>query len=360
MTDIIALIKIIAILQFVIVIALLLSAYGIKIFLYLKAKRQKRIQLQITNLLTECIDGTDNFSPKSIIRYKKDLEILLPIINAFDETINSDKWQKIRKVIIELIVRPQVTSLAKSTAWDKRYRAYQCFKLTLENQDENTIKALINDPIPLVAINAATLAISRNSQALIDAVIDTFSQGRRLQQSLYAQVMAGAGAAIVPLIKNRLKRETNPYIKAFCYRSLIYVPVHSDLVETTSSDLNSRTLDLKLAVIDYLYHNNPQTSCTLLLDFLRDNQWEIRARSAKLLGDSGNHGMTSSLEKCLGDSEWWVRFNSAEALAKLGPKGIAILKKQTPTLDQYAYDVATQVLSTKTGVHQVCNPGLES
>ena len=43
-----------------------------------------------------------------------------------------------------------------------------------------------------------------------------------------------------------------------------------------------------------------------------------------------------------------MRINAAESLFKLGKKGIALLKKQKPSIDQYAYDVAAQVLSTKT------------
>ena len=348
MPGIIALIKIVALVQLAIIIVLLLLSYGIKIYSHYKSARNARLLVKLEQILLEGVNHTERFDPKLILHYKREIVILLTIINKFDASIKKMEWQIIRQLIIDLVVLPKARVLAQKRSWIKRYLACQAFKLSLEKQDERFIEMLISDSIPLVAINAAMLAINYNAPLLIDKMIDVFSQGRRLQQSLYDQALTHATATIIPLIKERLAREKNPYVKAFCYRSLSYVPFVSEPIETIQVDLGSDNLDLKLAVLDYLHHNAPQSSEALFLPLLKDSHWEVRARAAKLLGELGDDKLALSLEECLKDPAWWVRINAAESLFKLGKKGIALLKKQKPSIDQYAYDVAAQVLSTKT------------
>ena len=348
MSYIFDLIKIIAITQVILVLLLLLLAYGLKVYGYYKTTHFKKTHKMIKQIFLESISSTNAFNPQSILPYRHHIRIILDIIDQFDTSINNKKWPRIRKNLIDLVVLPEANILASSSIWQKRYMACRALSLSSKKPDEAIIKILIKDPIPLVSINAAILAMNCNSKTLLDIVIDTFQQSRHVQQSLYAQIISKAKETIIPLIKNRLLREQDPYAKAFCYRTLTYTPTISSIVKTAKKDLESEHLELKLSVLAYLQHIDPASSGDLVASLLKDPHWEVRATSAKLLGKLGDERFADSLEKLLKDPEWWVRINTAEALVKLGPKGIAILKRQNPMTDQFAYDVSMQVLCMST------------
>ncbi len=349
MPEFLSLIKIIAIVQVILIILLLIFAYAIKVYCYYKLRRNLRITHAIEQCIADVLKSKDNEITSLMLPYKKQNIIVLDLINKFDATIATDAWNTVRNQLIDVIVLPQARGFSKSKQWYKRYIACRSFQLCLNlkrltKQDEDQIRILISDSVKLVSINAAILALRYNSQDMLDTVIDFFSIDRRVQQSLVSQVISGSDAGIIPLIMNRIKRETNPYVKAFCYRILIQLPFASETCETADIDVKSSTIDLRLAAIEYIFHNNPTASATLLIRLLNDEHWQVRARSAKLLGQTGDESFVSELEVCLKDPDWWVRNNAAVSLFALGQKGIFVLKNQNPTVDQYAYDMAMQVL----------------
>ena len=347
MLDYFYVVKVIAISHVIVVIILLILAYLIKIGSYINAIRYERMRSNIWRYLMDCSQGKREYNQHVTMRYKRHSSILISTIKALDDLIGVESWFDIRRNMIEKILLPRARRLAKSRRWSRRYFASQSFTLHFDVQDEEIIKTLIHDPIPLVAVNAATLAIQCHSQILIDTVIDKCAEGRRIQQSLYAQLISKADADIIPLVQNRLRREINPYVKEFCYRTLTLLPFISAPIDISREDAASSNMDLKLAVLAYFRHNDPKGSTAIFLQLLEDSHWEVRAKSAKLLGEIADASCAAALEQCLKDPEWWVRMNAAEALSKLGEKGMLILKKQSPHIDQFAYDIAAQFLSNK-------------
>lgn len=352
MAEIFDIVKIIAISQMIIISLLLLLAYAVKIYSYYQPVYYLKVYNKLEQLLLEWMEHPTSFNVSSILRYKRDIELLTMVINKFDQSKKNKKWEHVRSKLMDIVVMPYAELLARSKDWNKRYIACLALQLSMKNINESLLKSLINDPVPLVAINAVIIAIKMNSQQLIDAVIDTFADSRRLQQSLYTQVISSAELTIIPLIMNRLARERNPYIKAFCYRTLAHLPYTADQCETLSADFEIDNLDLKLSILTYMAHIYPEAAIPFFKQKLHDERWEIRARVAKLLGEVGKGFSAELLEDSLKDPTWWVRINAAEALVKLGKKGIDILKKQRPDVDQFAYDVATRVLSIKRSGHK--------
>ena len=348
MLKLIAIIKIVAIVQIIVVMGLLLYTYGIKSYFYYKTLYYQRMTERLEDLLRKGIQNPINFTIKSVMRYHRFKLLLVDFIIKFDLEIDVKvtSWHMIRDQIMQSILLPKVAKLGNSRHWENRYMACKILELSPEYKQDTIILNLINDPNPLVSINAAALAVHCNSQTLLDAVVDTFSKGRRVQQSLYAQIVSDANGTIIPLIKKRLQREDDPYIKSCCYRILTHMSARSETLATASIDLDSSNLDLKLAVLTYLAHNDPKVTGPLLQQQLRDKDWQVRAKSAALLGKLHEESSAELLEICLKDPEWWVRINAAEALGKLGVNGIMILKRQLQKDDPYAYDAAMKVLST--------------
>ena len=344
-----SLIKMVAISQLIIVCLLIIFAYMVKLYFYYKSIHHKKVSVKLEELLRDQIITVGEFNINSVIGYKHLIGLLIDIINKFDATISVEKWLDIRHQIIDLIILPAARVFAVSRAWNQRLIACQSFSLSYKAQDEFLVMTLINDSVPLVSINAAILAVQSNSQALIDTIIDCFAKGRHVQQSFSAHILSSADATVIPLIKNRLRRETNPYVRAFCYRILMDLPCISEKVETTSEDLRSSNLELKLSVMSYLSHIDPQSSSVSFLKLLDDPVWEVRAKAAKLLGDIRDDSFVFALELTLKDPQWWVRMNAAEALYKLGAQGLSVLRRQDPNVDSFAFEIATQILAIHDG-----------
>lgn len=339
--------KIVALVQIILVIGLLLWAYGLKIYAYYQHAQQQKTILKLNEAIKLGLKNPQNFTTQTLKINRRHLSLLIDVITQWDNqlTLKDQSWQTIRQDLLS-ITQPQLQWLATSTEWYERYLA--CLTLSLFEQcpEESILLKLIQDPIPLIAINAAKLALQSNSKALVNAVIDLFAEGRRVQQSFYTQIITGANPSIMPFINERLCHEKNPYILAFCYRALTALPPRTTRLETITRDSESNNIDLRLAVLSYRHHQHDSTLPAHLLALLQEKHWEIRARAAKLLGLQQNSNSAAFLEQSLCDPVWWVRLNAAEALYQLGEPGRLILQNQTPEKDRFAYDAAKLILST--------------
>lgn len=349
MIEVFTVIKIIAIAQLILILILLIYAYAIKIYSYYEVRHHHKIEQSIDDFLAHAIKKPGDLDKKKIRYFTRYPAILIDRLEHFNQVYTSKRWHTVRIAILTSFLTKKYD---QSPDWYKRYLACRIAQGLPEALDHERLIALINDPIPLVSLTAAKLAIMHQSQDLMDKVLDTFAQGRRIQQSLCSQLFVSTNINIMPLIKNRLQREQDPYIKAFCYRILVEIPADLKQPEEKIEDIHSTNVDLALAALNYQAHQYPSSMRSLGVLLLKDERWEIRARAAKLLGESGDASVVSSLEDGLHDPNWWVRFNTAQALNALGKKGLAILKRQQKTIDPFAYDLAQQTLIKKKGGHE--------
>ncbi len=353
MDNFFAFVKILANIQFAIVVILILLAYSVKIYFYYKMKYRIKMQQQLRVLLLNCQEGIIELSPKLYRLFCKDMYFIVNILNESNNI-------RFCQYILHDLLLPQARKSALAKQWIKRY--LYCYVLSsyvnqrdkmvdqnavlISAADEIILYNLIDDPRPLIAINAAKLALQCASQKLVNHVIEVGSAGRRVQQEFYAHISIGAQQGTGALIMQRLQYEPEPYVRIFCYRLLNQLPYYEENTAMLQMDLASDHLDLQLTVLAYCQyiHYSELHQCLLIL--LKDPRWEIRARAVKLLGTEANMKFIQEIELSLRDSVWWVRINAAEALAKLGEAGVVILKKQNSDEDQYAYDAASLVLST--------------
>ncbi len=336
-------IKLLASVQLALVIILLLIAYSLHIYIpFIKQRENKKANL-LQQRIQQTLHSTQPVSLKNFSQFRHQQVILLQLINQFDVEHHEPRWLSLRQLLIEQMILPKAVHFAYSKEWTKRYLACQSFQLALTPQHEKIILQLIHDPVLIIAIHAALIAVSYDSQLLLDTVIDTFANNRHIQQSLYAQLMLKTHPRFVDLVHHRLTHETDPYVKAFCYRMLSSPRFKTQSIEMAFVDARGAQLELRIAAMLYLHaHNMPRIE-QLFIEFLTDERWEVRAKAAKLLGKNKNIAAAPAIAGCLGDEIWWVRVSAAEALGKLGEKGLALLAQQTAENDPFAHDKAQAV-----------------
>lgn len=345
MNNVFYIIKIVTISQVILLFLLVIIMYLIKLITHFSRLKNVKTVAYLEETFKKYSHKFDSLQPKDLKNYLNHVPIMIPLIKKYDDVIPQGDWKKVRIVLINEIILPFARKLVASKQWVNRYLASQAFQLTLQPDDQPFVEQLLNDTIPLIALNAVKIVLEQPSQILINRVIIIFSKNRRFQNALFSQsiqVKPHAAALITVCLNNSI----DIYEKILCYRMLSEQSHYDQNIKTIQEDLNATNIDLQIAALTYVAYTDPKRAKLLLSQKLQNPHWEIRTIAAKLVGQIRDISSLTQLARCLHDSQWWVRINAAEALAQLGPPGIEILKQQTPEVDQYAYDTAKRVLET--------------
>jgi len=353
MTTMFDMIRNIAIIQAAVVMLLLLSAYSLKIYQYINNGRTLKKTRNIQQLLLR--QPAIHLTPALIAYYKKNMVIVLMIVMQWSRQSPAARWLSLREQFIGVVMLPTARTYAKSRNWERRYQACKLFNvplvqhMQLPSADEPIIASLMADPVPIIAIHAALIAVQHTSEALINQVITIFASGRHVQQALCMALVSNTqlNPQLLPYVRQRLIEERDPYIRAFCYKMLQAMPQEQSPLPASFSDINAANLELRIAAMDYLSRPN-FAAAPVLLACLQDPHWQIRARAAKLLAKTADLAFVAPLSARLHDTAWWVRMNAAQALIALGEPGIAMLQQQIAADDAFAYDIAQYNLIIQT------------
>lgn len=82
----------------------------------------------------------------------------------------------------------------------------------------------------------------------------------------------------------------------------------------------------------------------MLLGGMLDDQWEVRAVSAKALKHFPEAVVITALQSGLTDKVWWVRFNCASSLGTLGKNGREALLHSLQSHDRFAREISQMIL----------------
>ena len=350
-TELFHLVKVVALVQLGIMITSLFLFYLLRLLFKVNDRLLKKKIEKITQLLHALIDNQIELSPTVAKLLGKNLRELLGCMRKIeDDTPTLPGWVTLKPQLANQILKPQARQLASSSKWLKQYLAILCYEYGINVKDEKLLSKLVHSETFIVSLNAARVIFKYPTTTSINALINSLAQGRRIQQSLYAEILVSehteTNKTLLTAFSNRLADEKDPYVKTFCYRILMLLPLSDTPLKSTETDILNDNLDLKIAAIHYLAQFKDASSRQTLRQFLTDNEPTVKAVVAKLIGENHDEDGISLLEEKLHDPAWWVRINAAEALSKLGKKGISVLKRQSPEVDHFAYETAQKVLIT--------------
>lgn len=347
MDKVIYIVKFVSIFQVTLIVIFIALLYLTKIFVVSIEKRKKETRDEIVNKLNWHFNNSVSVasSPKTMKLLKKSIEDVLFFLSELEKNKKeSEHLRHFLEELSELVLKPSARTLSRSRKWLNRYVATLCFSYGFDEKDKLMILQLINDDIVLVSVNAAKIAVKFRNSFLINAMISYFSQGRRLQQSAYVELISKDNHNISSIIEDRLQEEKDLYVKIYCYRLLNKLPLSNNIIDKVKEDLEINSIDLKIAILNYISKIDDELKNDLLYTHAQAPHWEVKAVVAKLLDKVDSKKSLGLLDNMLKDSEWWVRINAAHTLGKKGKEGIEILKNQSPELDKFAYETATEVL----------------
>jgi len=345
------LVKFIGFLQLAVVIVSIFLFYLLRAYLNMNDRYLNKKTEDIKQLLNLLIKDEIKLTSKLFQWFKKNVRELLKCMEQLEVSPSLlPRWIDIREQLSNNVLKPHARRLAKSSKGLNQYFAILCYEYGINDEDEPVLSELVQSDIAIVSLNTARVIFKYPSPKTMNALIDSLAQGRRIQQSLYTEVLLSESTRtndiIAKTFTDRLISEPDPYIRIFCYRMLKLLPPPNKVIDAIKVDIISQNLDLKIASLEYLSRAQNKDSCDMLRQCLNDTAPEVRAVVAKLLGERNDKHSIPLLEEKLPDSGWWVRTNAAEALSKLGTKGILALQQQSPEVDKFAYETAQKVLIT--------------
>lgn len=295
----------------------------------LRQKKRLGIYLKEANIFS---GKGKPLSPKHLQFFKRHVMLLL-------ESLLTEKQlatKQLHPQIITECLQPTARKFARSKQWLKQYIATQCYQVILNGAalDEDHVIQLLQSDVFLVSLHAAELIFQCPTQKSVDALIDTFAEGRSLNRSLCRDVLGKIELPNEKLLnryikekwmaettKNTIKNQVTTYRKIFCYQ-LLEICVSEPLSFTSvKTDIHLGHLDLALAAMRYFAKQMTyqDKAVSQLIDVLHDSRWQIKATAAKLLGEMHAAKAKSALTALLKDDERWVRHNAAYALSLLNP-----------------------------------------
>lgn len=340
------LIKAIAMLQVVLILLLLVTLYLVRLYFSLRQHHEKNEEANIAARLRTLLEDKTPLSRKDIASLTGDIGFVLSFLEETKKSPNQQNvYAHLQPLLSNKVLLPYARRKFNAWRWMKRYWSAWCFSFGFEKEDELRLKRLIQDKSNLVSLLASKIAFQSEHPQLIHTVIDTFAHGRRLQQSVYAEITVKKSQRVTQIILNHLARQTSQPTKMFSYKLLKWLPAPPEIPLCAKIDLKENSVDLTIAILQFIAAIDSPDKEQLLYDQARSPHWEVRAVCATLLKAFKTKQSYAYLEDMLSDSEWWVRINAAHALTHMGAKGIACLNNQEYSRDRFAYDAAKEALS---------------
>lgn len=323
----------------IVVIASLLA----KIINSSREHKKQELRIQITNYLKHLINSSDNFEKENFPEQWQRLDILLYIINDFDQQNLGKRWLAIRYELNRTIILPLARQAALSSSWILQFYAAQAFEIYSEKGDEIYIDALITSNIPAIRLAALHAAIIYGSKQALHDVIDQMRDQPLLTQAVFLQAFTNAPTITQPYIVDFLKQAKDIETRVTCYRILIDYPA-CKIDWDIQQDIDSSDLSLKLSSLRLFAYVEKEKAIPILINLLMDQNWQTKVVVLNIFNYLNAETVIPQIANCLHDENWWVRLSAAQTLKNSGQAGEDALTATHVKFDPKSLQVTRHVL----------------
>jgi HEAT repeat protein len=322
---------------------LVIALFGIKFYQIYNAKKQKRLQQEISLIILESME-LENPQHCELLKPYRGMEMLLHQVEAFDRRFLGALWEEVKSEILRQHLLPYARKYYNSFSWIKRNFAARCFSLEPFPIDEAKILKLLNDKIFLVRSAAATAVVKLGIETGIQKIIEYMSERQGYSRIFFEDLLINQGSFYVFAVLEDIASENkDPDVQIACLDVLSgkTLAINRPFLH---EDLDSEHDGVRLAAVRLYANNLQKNSEEVLSRLIKDTNSDIRAEAVEGLSHFLSEHTLEVLENSLSDPAWIVRLKAAFSLKKMGKLGMEILKKQMPELNKRAYDTAIYAL----------------
>ena len=230
--------------------------------------------------------------------------------------------------------------LCRDRRWTRRLRGARILS-QLDYQDK-LVLTLLGDEHPAVRAQAAEWAGAHESPEVVAAMLehlaDSATQARFAVQTSLLRMGSSIAAPLAGFLETHTGRAAEAALRV---AESIAEPRFSAAALNLSRNEDG---DVRVAAAKLLGAIGGADSAGRLTELLADADPNVRAAAASSLGRMNYWQSASLLAERLRDERWVVRRASGLALRSLGAAGTLLLRKAVRGDDQFAADMAQQVL----------------
>jgi HEAT repeat protein len=250
--------------------------------------------------------------------------------------------ERICRIAEELGFVDEYLEQLKSHRWWIRARAAERLGLSGAARSTKELAQHLEDDSPEVRMRAAAALGRLGGVTSIRSLIGILDQRNRWSSIRIGDILAQMGQTVQKELVDRFPT-LSPSGKVAALDIIARLrPL--DQEEWLIDRLRDEHADIRARACHALGMLGDRHAAPALEKALQDEKWPVRAMAAKALGRMHAESSIPPLRLTMRDREWWPRSNAAEALREMGQIGTSALKEMLDDEDNYARHQAVLML----------------
>lgn len=265
---------------------------------------------------------------------------VIPLVQRLAADLSGEAIERLRTLVSSAALDRHIRARVRSRRWRRRAQGAGLANLLPDGDPARTV--LLGDPHPLVRARCAEALPAADAGAcaprLLELLDDDVDAGKFAAQG----ALIHAGALAVDALAEYLMTGNEDGVR-------------------WALEVAANTPDPKLipGIRRHLDGPDPERRAIAtravaiwadgiaeLRDRLEDDDPHVRAAAADAVAIAGAEQLAADVGRLLGDRSWIVRERAGRSLAAMGPTGVMTLRIHLDDEDDYARDMARQVLDT--------------
>ncbi len=265
---------------------------------------------------------------------------LLDVVQSLAVDLDGQANERLRTLVRSTGLEKHIIKKASSKRWRVRVQAAQLHHLITHPDFDRS--GLLTDPSPLVRARAAEAMAATEAADHVTLMLTLLSDRSPAVRLSAQHSLLQAGPLAVPGLLEHLDGDQHPMVM-----QALGVAAHLPdlrLVDSVIGLARSHDEQIRAMAANVLGNGTGTMAVGLLEQMLQDPVAEVRVNAIEALARLGVMTAVTRIGRCLADQSFNVRRAAGQALDDLRPAGHLSLRRHLEDPDQFARDMARQVL----------------
>ena len=311
--------------------------FGLDVARWRAARRRDRILALLARILLADEAGAEVASER-LARYRP--ATIIPLIQRLAADLDGEAMGRLRALVSSAALDRHIRSKIGSRRWRRRAQGAGLANLLPDGDPARTV--LLDDPHPLVRARCAEALAPADAGRCAARLVELLDDDVDADKFAAQGALIHAGALAVDALADYLMTGNDDGVRwalevAANTPDPVLIPGirrHLD-----GPDPERRAIATRAVAIW-------ADGAAELRDRLQDDDPHVRAAAADAVALAGTEELAADVGRLLGDRSWIVRERAGRSLAAMGPTGVMTLRIHLNDEDDYARDMARQVLDT--------------
>lgn len=312
--------------------------------------RTNRVRQRVLRVLEVVLFGTHD---EAGAIYDEVLDLpkqpLLEVIQSLAVDLDGQANERLQSLVRSTGLEKYIVKKARSKRWRIRVQAAQLHPLVTHPDFDR--ERLLNDPSPMVRARAAEAMTGRQAAEHVSQMLAMLADQSPAVRISAQHSLLQAGPLAVPGLLEHLADDNHPMVM-----EALGVAAHLPdlrLFESVVGLARSHNPQIRAMAANVLGNGTGTMAVGLLEEMLLDADADVRINAIEALARLAVMTSVTRIGRCLSDRSFQVRRAAGQALDDLRPAGHLALRRHLEDQDQFARDMARQVLdgaATRSGL----------